>query len=283
MRATARVITLATLVAAAVVSRPTIAQDRPTFLVNVDLVTTDVIVRDGRGQFIADLKPGEIQVFEDGVRQDIASLVLSHGGRIYNQIAAPAPVREGLVLPQHRPTNDAAGRIFLIFIDDLHLDFGTTIQTRALLRKILGRLIHDGDMFGIVSTGKSSISEQLTYNRQVLESAIDRVTGGALTPKEISQAIQGSQGPSELRFHAQVAFSTAYELMKNLERVQNRRKAVIFISNGYDFNPFEQSRLEEQARRMQVETTDLESNPFIRNQQSSQMLAESDLIRELLS
>ena len=76
MRVTARALTLATLVAAAVVSRPTIAQDRPTFRVNVDLVTTDVIVHDGRGQFIADLKPGELQVFEDGVRQDIASLVL---------------------------------------------------------------------------------------------------------------------------------------------------------------------------------------------------------------
>jgi VWFA-related protein len=146
---------------------------------------------------------------------------------------------------------------------------------------MLRSLIHDGDMFGIVTTGTSSISEQLTYDRQILESAIEKVTGGALKPKEIVEANQGAQGPTELRHRAHVAFSTAYDLMKNLERVQNRRKAVLYISSGYDFNPFEQSRLEEQARRMHVEASELETDPFFRNQQSSQMLSEADLIREL--
>jgi VWFA-related protein len=136
-------------------------------------------------------------------------------------------------------------------------------------------------MFGIVSTGTSSISEQLTYDRQVLEASIKKITGGALKPKEIIEGSQGPNGPTELRHRAHVAFSTAYDLMKNLEKVQNRRKAVLYISSGYDFNPFETGRLEEQARRMHVETSELESDPFFRTQQSSQMLAESDLIREL--
>jgi len=45
---------------------------------------------------------------------------------------------------------------------------------------------------------------------------------------------------------AHVAFSTAYDLLHNLEQTHNRRKAVILISNGYDFNPFEKSRLKEE-------------------------------------
>jgi VWFA-related protein len=255
---------------------------QPTFRVAVDLVTTDVIVRDNRDQFVSDLKPNELEVYEDGVKQDITSLVLSHGGRIYNQLAPPPPpAQEGIILPRNRPTNDAAGRIFLLFIDDLHLDFQSTPRTRDLLKRMLKLLIHDGDMFGIVTTGTSSISEQLTYDRQILESAIEKVTGGALKPKEIIQASQGSQGPTELRHRAHVAFSTAYDLMKNLERVQNRRKAVLYISSGYDFNPFEQSRLDEQARRMNVESSELQNDPFIMNQRSSQMLSEADLIMEL--
>jgi VWFA-related protein len=147
-------------------------------------------------------------------------------------------------------------------------------------------------MFGIVSTGTSSISEQLTYDRQVLESAISRVTGGGLRAKEIIEGMQGSQGPTELRHRAHVAFSTAYDLMRNLEKLQNRRKAVIYLSSGYDFNPFENSRLEEQARRMHLGGTDENGNttngvdqlltdPFYRTQQSSQLLAEADLVREL--
>ncbi len=271
--------------------------DQPTFRVSVDLVTTDVIVRDQRNdQFVADLKPEEFEIYEDGVKQQLVSLVLTHGGRVYNQLTPPpAPVQEGIILPTNRPTNDAAGRVFLIFIDDLHLDFRSTPRTRELIKKMLKLLIHEGDMFGVVTTGYSSISEQLTYDRQVLDSLISKVTGGGLKAKEIIEGMQGSQGPTELRHRAHVAFSTAYDLMKNLEKLQNRRKAVIYISSGYDFNPFEQSRLEEQARRMGLynNTSDdgtgssssavdqLMTDPFVRNQQSSQMLAEADLVREL--
>jgi VWFA-related protein len=274
---------------------PAQAPGQPTFRVSVDLVTTDVIVRDQRSdQFVADLKPEEFEVYEDGVKQTIVSLVLTHGGRVYNvQTPPPAPVQEGIILPTNRPTNDAAGRVFLIFIDDMHLDFRSTPRTRELIKKMLKLLIHDGDMFGIVTTGYSSISEQLTYDRQVLESAISRVTGGGLKAKEIIEGMQGSQGPTELRHRAHVAFSTAYDLMRNLEKLQNRRKAVIYISSGYDFNPFETSRLEEQARRMHLDQSSDQSgggssgvdqllqDPFFRQQQSSQMLAEADLVREL--
>ena len=34
-----------------------------------DIISTDVIVRDNKGQFIADLKKGDFEVFEDGVKQ----------------------------------------------------------------------------------------------------------------------------------------------------------------------------------------------------------------------
>jgi VWFA-related protein len=258
-----------------------LGQNQPTFKVNVDLVRTDAIVRDARGQFIADLKAGELEVLEDGVKQEIVSLTMIHGGREYNVLSPPVATRDGLILPPSRPRSDTAGRIFVIIIDDFHLDFSDTAKTKQIVGQMLRDLIHDGDMFGVVSTGHSSISEQLTYDRQVLESAIKRIQGGGLKPREIIQGAQGSQGPTELRHRAHVAFSLAYEQMRNLEKVQNRRKAVIYISNGYDFNPFEQSRLEEQALRMRVETADLQNDPFFRTQQSSQLLAESDLVREL--
>jgi VWFA-related protein len=255
----------------------------PTFRVNVDLVTTDAIVRDSKtDQFIADLKAGEFEIFEDGVKQDLASLVLIHGGRAYNvQSPPPAPAQEGIILPRSKPTNDAAGRIFLLFVDDLHLDFRSTPRTRDLFKKMMRDLIHDGDMFGIVSTGPSSLSVQLTYDRGVLESAISHITGGGLRPSEIIKGMQGANGPTELRHRAQVAFSTAYDLMKNLEKVQNRRKAVIWVSSGYDFNPFEKSRLEDQAQLFQTTVDDLQQDPFVRDQQSTNALNEADLVHEL--
>ncbi|HET9363193.1 MAG TPA: VWA domain-containing protein [Vicinamibacterales bacterium] len=249
----------------------------------VDLVTSDVIVRDLRNdQFVSDLKAEEFEVYEDGVKQQIVSVVLTHGGRVFNVKTPPrAPIQEGVILPTNRPTNDAAGRVFLIFIDDLHLDFQVTSRTRDLIKRMLHLLIHEGDMFGVVSSGYSSLSEQLSYDRQILDSLIDKVQGGGLRPQEIVKGMQSSRGPTELRYRAHVAFKTMYDLVNNLQRLQNRRKAIIYISSGYDFNPFEESRLSEQAKRANVEVKDLESDPFFRNQQSQQMLAEADLVGEL--
>jgi VWFA-related protein len=258
---------------------------QPTFRVSVDLVTTDVIARDSRSnQFISDLKVDEFEVYEDGVRQEIVSLVLTHGGRVFNvQAPPPAPAQEGIILPPARPTNDAAGRVFLIFIDDLHLDFRLTPRTRDLMQRMLRNLVHDGDMFGIVSTGTSSISEQLTYDRQVLESAVSRVTGGGLRPEDIIKAPNTSQGPAELRYRAHVAFSTAYQLMRNLENLRNRRKAVIYISSGYDFNPFATSRLKYEAEMFGYgqDGTGQELDPFTNPRLQGQQFAEADLVREL--
>ena len=269
---------------------PVQAPQQPTFRVNVDLVTTDVIVRDTKtDQFISDLKAGEFEVYEDGVRQDISSLVLVNGGRVFNvQAPPPPPAQEGIILPPVRPTNDASGRVFLLFIDDLHLDFQSTPRTRDLIQRMLRNLIHEGDMFGIVTTGTSSISQQLTYDRQVLESAIKRITGGGMRPDDIIKGMQTSQGPSELRYRAHVAFSTAYELMKNLESLRNRRKAVIYVSSGYDFNPFETSRLKYQAEQAGTDgdgnaasADSLRLDPFYRTMMQGQQFAEADLVREL--
>src|SRR5882724_6533578 len=50
-------------------------QDQPTFRATAELVTTDVIVRDPKNdQFMADLKPTDFEVYEDGVKQELASM-----------------------------------------------------------------------------------------------------------------------------------------------------------------------------------------------------------------
>ncbi|HTH01582.1 MAG TPA: VWA domain-containing protein [Vicinamibacterales bacterium] len=211
-----------------------------------DIVSTDVIVRDNKGQFIADLGKNDFEVYEDGVKQDLISFILTHGGRVYNSTPAPAaPVMEGIILPPSRPTNDAAGRIWLIFVDDLHLDFPNTGRIKDLFKKISNELVHEGDMFGIVSTGPSSLAIDLTYDRKRLTEAIDKISGAGLKPNEILEAPVGAEGPSEVRYRAHVAFDTAYNIMKTLESVHNRRKAFVYVSNGYDFDPFSETRKKE--------------------------------------
>ncbi len=217
---------------------------------SVDLVTNTVIVRDDKGQFVASLGKNDFEVLEDGVKQDLITFVLTHGGRVLNDVTAPPPpVQEGILLPPPRPTNDASGRIFMIFVDDLHMDFRNTGRIRDLFKKISKELVHDGDMFGIVSTGPSSIAIDMTYDRKRLDEAITKISGAGLKPDEIITTPEGSQGPPEVRYRAHVAFSTAYDVLQKLEQVHNRRKAFIYVSNGYDFDPFSKSRVKEANQR----------------------------------
>jgi VWFA-related protein len=225
-------------------------QSREVIRRTVDLVNTDVIVRDDKGQFVANLNKGDFEVYEDGVKQELVTFVLTHGGRVINDVGAPPPpVQEGILLPPPRPVNDASGRIFMIFVDDLHMDFRNTGRIRDLFKKIRKELIHDGDMFGIVSTGPSSIAVDMTYDVKRLDEAINKIAGNGLKPTEIIETPDGSQGPPEVRYRAHVAFSTAYEILGNLAQVHNRRKAFIYVSNGYDFDPFSKSRAKESNER----------------------------------
>jgi VWFA-related protein len=111
--------------------------------------------------------------------------------------------------------------------------------------------------------------------------------GGALKPSEIIQGPEGAEGPSEVRYRAHVAFSTASDLLGQLEKVTNRRKALVYISNGYDFNPFEKSRAGEadsaflnrdQPDKQQQDENQNQNDP---SRRTGTQFAEADLAREL--
>jgi VWFA-related protein len=108
-------------------------------------------------------------------------------------------------------------------------------------------LFHDNDFVGFVSTGTSSIAidPAYDYGHRRFNEAIDKVMGSAPTPDEyIENALMESgQGPQQVRFNAHTAFKTAYGLLEQLATVTDRRKALVYVSCGYNFNPFSEGRL----------------------------------------
>jgi VWFA-related protein len=276
------------------------SQERPTFRVQVDLVTNDIVVRDSKGNFVGDLKKDEFEIYEDGVKQDITSMTVVTGGRVTNVLAPPPPPPpEGIILPPTRPKNDVSGRIFLFFVDDLHLQFHNTGRVRDLFKRISKELVHDGDMFGIVSSGPSSIAVDMTYDKHRLDEAIQKIAGSELKPSDIIQGPSGAEGPSEVRYRAHVAFSTVNDLLNNLESVHNRRKALVYVSDGYDFNPFQDARLglmdpnspfaQNEFARSQNQINQQNSDgssstgpdPMASQQKQNEQFADADLAREL--
>ncbi|HXG89886.1 MAG TPA: VWA domain-containing protein [Vicinamibacterales bacterium] len=241
--------TLTLLVVAALgsIARPAAqaAPQTPTFRSAVTLVTTDVIPRDSAGRFIPDLTRENFTVLEDGVAQSISSFALVHGGRTFNTIEAPPTVApEGIILPTapRRLVGDATGRVLLIIIDDLHFEPEYSPHVRRLVQTIVDTVLHEGDAIAMVSSGPSSIEIPLTYDRKLIAASASKIRGSAMTAGEMFKLLETSQGPGDVRQRAQIAFYSAYSVLADLERVQNKRKAILYISTGYDFDPFAASR-----------------------------------------
>ena len=244
----------------------------PTFRSEVTHVTTDVIPRDSSNRFVPDLTKEDFSIIEDGVTQTIDSFALVHGGRTFNTISAPPPpAPEGIILPTapRRQVGDSTGRVLLIFVDDLHFEPEYSPHVRRLVTMLAENLLHEGDLAAIVSSGPSAIEIQPTYDRKLIAASVSKIRGSAMTASEMFKLLETSQGPGDLRQRAQIAFQAAYGVLADLEKVQNKRKAVLYISTGYDFDPFAEAR--RGADRIQggrfsepIRYTIDEENPYFR-------------------
>ena len=264
---------------------------QPTFRSGVTLVTTDVIVRDENDQFISDLSPEDFVVYENDVRQEVSSLVRVEGGRVYDVLLEQAPpIQEGIVLPRVQKVDTTAGRIIILFIDDLHMAADLTPKIRQIMGTVSDNLIRDGDLFGIISTGTSNVRTQLTYDRSLLHAATEQILGSGFNLGDMMQ-LQQRRSLSEIRWRGHTAFKTARETLKNLQQVKNRRKSFLYISTGYDFNPFAASFGQDPAYHLNANEMESEyddqgfgmSDPVsdvIENQ--GQVFSESELQREIV-
>ncbi len=265
-----------------------------TFRTGVTLIRTDVIVRDADGVFVPDLAPADFQVHEDGVPQEVASLVLVHGGRVFNQLSPAPAAQEGIILPTSRNVNNTAGRIFIFFVDAMHLMPESTPRVRHFVKEVADILVHDGDLVGLISNDSGGTAIDVTYDRELVKSAVDRIIGTGLTPRELVMDMQeGREGPAELRWRAHRAFMTVNRLLTNLESVQDRRKVLIYVSTGYDLNPFALQRLHRDTRAdmyLRDRPVDLAEgagippelmDPFERVERQGTVFADTELIGEM--
>lgn len=246
----ARLMVVTSLAVAAATAAVLTAQQKPnpqtpqTIRSTTDIVSTDLQARDASGRFVPGLTAADFEVYEDGVLQKIVFFSSVIGGRALTDTALSEPeAREGVIMPK-RAKPPELGRIFIIFLDDLHIQHSDTQRTKVIMKQIRDTLLHENDLVGIVSSGYSSIAFDLNpdKNRARFNQAIDKFMGSGKTPKEIIQSLQTVEGPTGLRADAFTAFKTAFEILAQAEQVRDRRKAFIYISSGYDFNPFTDSR-----------------------------------------
>jgi len=129
----------------------------------------------------------------------------------------------------------AASRTFLLFVDDLHLEFRSTPVLRDLARGLVARLTRDGDQWAIVTPGTSSVSLAPTADIAAVEAEIRRVTGGGMPPRQFLDARQQVNGAAELRLRSAVAQESAARAIAAVTAAREAsRVTVLYLSDGYD-------------------------------------------------
>jgi hypothetical protein len=130
-------------------------------------------------------------------------------------------------------TQPGPGRVWLIFLDDLHVDFRSTGRLRTLIKTIAGELVADGDLTAMLTTGPSSMAVDPTPDRALVVKRVGQATGSSMAPPDIVRVRDPRFLFDEVYYRAAVSMATAWDAVTGLERVQATGKAVIYISSGY--------------------------------------------------
>src|SRR2546429_2338181 len=148
--------------------------------ITTNLVQVDAVVTDNKGKIVTDLKPQEIQIFEDGRQQK-----LTHFTFITTAPPETASVPEvkprgvdknALPPPPTRLKQEDVRRTIAIVVDDLGLSFESTYFARRALKKFVDEQMQPGDLVAIIrSSGGMGALQSFTADRRQLYASIERV------------------------------------------------------------------------------------------------------------
>ena len=173
---------------------PTPPNDEDVVKISTNLIQIDVTVTDKKGNVVTDLKPEEVEIYENGKRQDISNFSF-----VSNLKTAPPPEqnkekpKNAVPLPPTTIRPEQVHRTIALVVDDLTLSFESTFFVRKALKKFVDEQMQDGDLVAIIRTGAGiGALQQFTNDKRQLYAAIEKVrwnpagTGnvGAFAPME---------------------------------------------------------------------------------------------------
>ena len=143
--------------------------------VNTELVQTDVMVFDKKGQFVDGLKAEQFALKVDDKPQAISFFDRVTSGKA----GAESKTAGGAFTNSGNTSNPGAtkrGRIIIFFVDDLHLAIDSLVRTRQALAEFIDHGLGENDQVAITSSsGQIGFLQQFTDDRAALRSAVARL------------------------------------------------------------------------------------------------------------
>ena len=249
---------------------PPNAEQQPgvTFRAETNFVEVHAIVTDQKGAFVKDLTRDDFEVYEDGRLQSasVFSLVDVPLEKPFVPLNAAVPIEPDV----RQTTRTFDGRIYILLLDDLHTNLTRTNNVREVAKRFINEYLGVNDLAAVVYTsGRQESGQELTSNRRLLNAAIDRFQGQKLpsagaeklamhrqqiandeaaagesqeirTPEGLQQA-QAIRDPydTERAANARRSLDAIQNVARWMADVQGRRKALLFFSEGFDYDIYQ--------------------------------------------
>ncbi|MEZ5345829.1 MAG: VWA domain-containing protein [Pyrinomonadaceae bacterium] len=157
---------------------PTPVDDNDIVKITTSLIQVDVSVTDSRGRIVSDLTPDEIEIYENGKKQEITNFSFISAESTESNPVRQTKTKDGLLLPPARTAlkPEQIRRTIALVVDDLTLSFESMYYVKRALRNFVEEQMQDGDLVAIIkSSGGAGALQQFTNDKRKLLSTIEKI------------------------------------------------------------------------------------------------------------
>jgi VWFA-related protein len=216
---------------------------RPVFRAGANFVRVDVYATKD-GQAVTDLKAEDFEVLEDGVAQKVETFEhvrISTGG------VPAARVEPRTILESRAMAADPRARVFVIFLDTLHMNMGAGYNVRRPLVNLLQRVIGDDDLVAIMKPDMSARDIMFTRRTDRMAAMLQSVLPLNIGVRDrlikedpVEQLYESCYGTDSGIAQAMIerrrekqSLDALLDLVRHLDGLREERKAILLVSQGY--------------------------------------------------
>ena len=207
-----------------IANTPAAQSERPFILrVDVELVTTEVIALDKRGEPVRNLKKENFKLYEDGRQQEILS---------FDELTEESAVASTANLGRLEDERWRPGKSVLIIFDDSTIASAHLKAARDSAATFAKQHMNPGDIFGVASFGMSlKILQSFTSDRDAVLKAIgEPAISSAADPvgqaKNLTPLADDSRRPQNLL--------RALDLLSlSIERIKGQKSILVYSESMY--------------------------------------------------
>ena len=208
---------------------------QPPIRTGINFVRVDVIVTDGKGQPVMDLKPDEFAVSEDGKPQKVEQFSVVKIDAVEQTAARPTTaIRTDFDEEREAARSDV--RLFVLLLDDYHVRRGNDMAVRKPLAEFILNQLDPADMVAIMYPLTPVADIRFSRDRNAMVGAIERFEGRKFNyqPRNVFEE-QYAYYPAQTveRVRNQVTMGALKAAAVRLGGLREGRKSIIFVSEGF--------------------------------------------------